>query len=411
MPGRRAVAYVGIVAVVVMAGLPLPALAADSDGDGMPNRYERRFGFDPKVKDGKGDRDRDGLSNVTEFRKKTNPRKRDTDKDGLTDGREVKRTRTNPLKRDTDADRFTDGNEVRRKTNPRHRFDPCPFTGLRAKTRAGRSAVAVAVDNASSSRPQAGLETADVVIEHPVEGGLTRFLPIYGCKKATNVGPVRSARFDVTRMVKPFTKSLALSGATAVIQAHLDDKGIVSLTELTAPDAFTRSAADPAPDNLFFDASGVAASAIAGRPFRFGGLQAGTDVHQAILNFGSTSNVQWLVSDKGWLRFEDAVPSLGASGQHLNATNVLIQVVNVMHSKRFFDTARNPSPDFKFREGGEAFLLRNGRAIPGTWKLVRGKPKFELAPSVPFKLAFGRTWIEIVPSQAGDVRGSVTFME
>ena len=410
MPGRRAATYVGIVAVLVMAGLPHPALAADTDGDGMPNRYERKFGFDPKVKDGKADRDRDGLSNLTEFRKKTNPRKRDTDKDGLTDGREVKRTRTNPLKPDTDADRFTDGNEVRRRTNPKNRFDPCPFTGRRAKTRTGRTAVAVVVDNAPSSRPQAGLETADVVIEHPVEGGLTRLLPVYGCKKATNVGPVRSARFDVTRMVKPFTKSLALSGANAIVQAHLDDKGIVSLTELTAPDAFTRSA-DPAPDNLFVNVAGLAATPIAGRPFRFGGLQAGTDVQQATLNFGSTSNVQWSASGKRWLRFEDAVPSMGASGQHLSATNVLIQVVNVMNRKRLTDTAGNPSLDFKFRDGGEAFLLRNGRSIPGTWRLVRGKAKFQLAPSVPFKLAFGRTWIEIVPSQAGDVKGSVTFVE
>ena len=44
-------------------------------------------------------------------RTRTNPRRADTDKDGLSDGREI-RIRTDPRDRDTDGDGLTDGSEV-----------------------------------------------------------------------------------------------------------------------------------------------------------------------------------------------------------------------------------------------------------------------------------------------------------
>jgi hypothetical protein len=40
----------------------------DGDGDGMPDDWERRHGFDPRsAADGNGDRDRDGFTNVEEW--------------------------------------------------------------------------------------------------------------------------------------------------------------------------------------------------------------------------------------------------------------------------------------------------------------------------------------------------------
>lgn len=364
MPPRRAIACVVTGVFLVTAGLSVPAMAArDTDGDGMPDSYERSHRLDPKRNDAKADPDHDGLSNLTEFRKHTNPR------------------------------------------NP---FDPCPFTGLKARTRAGRTAVGVVVDNAATSRPQTGLETADVVIEHPIEGGLTRFVSIYACKKARSVGPVRSARFDSTQILRPYTKALAYSGANAIVQAHLVNKGIIASTEASAPTAFTRSAA-PAPNNLFVDTTKVRATPIAGRPFRFGKLQRGAAVGRVTLNFGGSSNVQWLASGKKWLRFEDAVASTGASGKRLAADNVLVQVVDVMNSQSLFDAAGNPSPDFKLPRGGVAYLFRNSKVIRGTWTLVRGQPKFKNAAGKAFNFRVGRTWVEIVPSQAGDVKGTVTY--
>lgn len=52
----------------------------------------------------------------------------------------------------------------------------------------------VMVENHVDSRPQSGLNAADVMYEAVAEGGITRFLAVYHCNDAGIVGPVRSAR-------------------------------------------------------------------------------------------------------------------------------------------------------------------------------------------------------------------------
>jgi hypothetical protein len=52
----------------------------------------------------------------------------------------------------------------------------------------------VMIENHVDARPQSGLSGADTVYEAVAEGGITRFLAIFYCQDAGQVGPVRSAR-------------------------------------------------------------------------------------------------------------------------------------------------------------------------------------------------------------------------
>jgi len=52
----------------------------------------------------------------------------------------------------------------------------------------------VMIENHVDARPQSGLSYADVVYEAVAEGGITRFLGIFYCQDAPQIGPVRSAR-------------------------------------------------------------------------------------------------------------------------------------------------------------------------------------------------------------------------
>ncbi len=52
----------------------------------------------------------------------------------------------------------------------------------------------IMIENHSDSRPQSGINAADVTYEAVAEGGITRTLNIYYCQDAGIVGPVRSAR-------------------------------------------------------------------------------------------------------------------------------------------------------------------------------------------------------------------------
>ncbi|NCF85099.1 MAG: hypothetical protein GWQ08_06145 [Verrucomicrobiaceae bacterium] len=69
-------------------GVGLPS-AGDLDGDGLPDDWETaNFGGIGEF-NGVGDPDDDGLSNLGEWREKTDPNAEDSDSDGASDGREV----------------------------------------------------------------------------------------------------------------------------------------------------------------------------------------------------------------------------------------------------------------------------------------------------------------------------------
>lgn len=74
--------------------------AADSDGDGLPDWWEVAHGLDPNSAIGDngatGDPDKDGLGNLQEYQRGTDPMNPDTDRDGYADGVEVS-LGSNPL--------------------------------------------------------------------------------------------------------------------------------------------------------------------------------------------------------------------------------------------------------------------------------------------------------------------------
>jgi hypothetical protein len=78
-------------------------------------------------------------------------------------------------------------------------------------------------------------------------------------------------------------------------------------------------------------------------------------------------------------------------------------------SKSIVDAAGNPSIEIADPTGsGRAVLFRDGRAIRGRWirDSVEDAVRFETASGDPMVLKPGTTWVELVPSGKGDVKGS-----
>ena len=102
-------------------------LGGDSDGDGMPTRYENLHnGVNPGIADAGGDVDGDTLSNGSEYMSGTDPNAIDTDGGGETDGSEILHG-SNPLDYSDDTvahlllarvlDRFSDWHPPETETN------------------------------------------------------------------------------------------------------------------------------------------------------------------------------------------------------------------------------------------------------------------------------------------------------
>lgn len=96
-----------------------PVVVVDADSDGLRDDWEMQY-FGNLGQTAAGDPDGDGITNLDELKKGTDPTKKDTDGDGLPDGAETKTgtyvnandTGTDPLKPDSDNDGLSDSVET-----------------------------------------------------------------------------------------------------------------------------------------------------------------------------------------------------------------------------------------------------------------------------------------------------------
>ncbi len=95
---------------------------SDTDGDGLTDGFEVLYAstnplavstLENGVSDADLDIDEDGLTNAEEYLQGTEPLNSDTDYDGLMDGEELTVYYTDPLNPDTDGDGIKDGDEIR----------------------------------------------------------------------------------------------------------------------------------------------------------------------------------------------------------------------------------------------------------------------------------------------------------
>lgn len=134
---------VTLYALVLYEELDEAEEGADTDGDGIPDPFEKWMETDPSkddtdgdglsdydeiyktgtdptesdsdgdgVNDGDEDSDGDGIPNRKEIEDGTDPVKADSDSDGINDAEEINTYGTDPVKYDTDGDGLSDGDEI-----------------------------------------------------------------------------------------------------------------------------------------------------------------------------------------------------------------------------------------------------------------------------------------------------------
>ncbi len=300
----------------------------------------------------------------------------------------------------------------------------CPLTGVTPKDESlvDRPAVAIKIENNPAAYPLSGLEKAEVVYEEQVEGGLTRFLAVYHCTDADKAGSVRSARIVDPAIISPVTLIMANAGGNPEVKDALAENDIVSIDENTPGDALSRFERpgysfehtlyadtgrvrrigskrfdDPPPDDLF----------------RFGELDGKWKKARVVtLNFGSANPISYEWRRGRWFRFDNGQPLTTEAGTQIAVDNVLIEEHEINLSDTLADVLGVKSPEIEDVTGsGRAVLFRDGRVIPGRWRRESEEDAVRFETKGGDEMVFhpGTTWIELIPNDKGDVKGSFSY--
>jgi hypothetical protein len=280
-----------------------------------------------------------------------------------------------------------------------------PLTGLAGVT--ARSVIVVKIENSPESRPQSGLQAADIVTEELVEGGETRFAAFFQSVDPGQVGPVRSVRNVDAEIVGPTHGILAFSGGAGPALAAVSRAGLHLVQEGDPSGGYVRIHTRSAPHNLYlrvaalWRAAGSAPSSYL--PIAATAPVGGKAATSVALSFSTFERPSWAYDQatKRWLRSETGGrAAVSSNGARLVADNLLILRVSIRDAG-YKDPAGNPVPESVFTGSGQAQLLTGGQQFTGTWS--KGGPSSPVqlkgADGKPLTLLPGRTWIELVPVQ------------
>jgi hypothetical protein len=287
----------------------------------------------------------------------------------------------------------------------RRQVERSPLTGLPLKGRGPQHpVVAVKIDNSSSSAPQVGLKSADMVTEELVEGGITRLAAFFYTSIPEVVGPVRSMRATDIGIIQPLGAVLVASGGAAPTVTRVRDANITTYTE--GATGFYRDSGRYAPYNLFMRLPELVKT-----------LEPGQQA-SPYLPFGSAKSLPKGQPAKGLTASfsPSSATSFAYQGGHYVNTNThagaddqftpdTVLVLRVREGDAgYLDPAGNPVPETLFTGEGDAMVFHDGRVVRGTWTKASTDADVRLrSDGKALELPPGKVWIELVPADGGSV--------
>ncbi len=301
--------------------------------------------------------------------------------------------------------------------------DPgCPLTGTPPPGGEvpDRPVLAIKVENLPEARPQYGLDTADIVYEEPVEGGVTRFIVMYQCDDASRVEPVRSARTsDPAVLVQWGPTYFGYADAAQYVEkAVAKVKSITDLNWHREPKAYHEDSSRVAPHHLYTSTDEL---------YRIGLKKAPAEAPEPIYGFSEAfpdakakpaksihleystdyADVFWKWRGGKWARYHGNEKHMVADGGQVTADNVIVQVVKLKNTGRK-DVTGAAVPEVVPTGTGKAYLFRDGKVVVGKWSRQfskNGVTRFTSKDGTDrFVLKPGNTWIELYPVTAPKIQ-------
>jgi hypothetical protein len=274
----------------------------------------------------------------------------------------------------------------------------------------------IKVANDPAARPQSGMAQADLVLEIPVEGGITRYALVFQSQDPSKVGPVRSARQSDLNYLPALRAILAHVGASESVTQMVRDAAksgsFVDIDEFQHADAFERVAGKVAPYNAYTsgskirDAAGDAGRARVDVP----ALQFDARVGKAVGKEGTSLAIPYTGAGKvaytfdatagAYRRTQGGQTTMDADAKkEVMPDNVVVIKTEVKEIPGTADVTGAPSVDFRATGTGAVVVLREGKRFDGTWTRGGTSDMYRFTDSAGevISLKQGLTWIHIVP--------------
>ncbi len=276
----------------------------------------------------------------------------------------------------------------------------------------------VKIENSIASRPQTGLQQADVVWEEMVEGGITRYGAVYHSRLPETFGPVRSVRPMDPAIAAPYGGLMVFSGGQAPFVRALREAGLQLFADDLGSPGFRRSSDRYAPHNLYADPQVFLDNADSGHSdpppeqltFAETAEQAtaaaeGQRAESIRITFPSaTPSWTWDSGDEQWLRSEAGADAVTTDAGRIHAVNVVVLRVQVVNTS-YVDPSGASVPETELTGSGDAIVASGGYSLACTWTKDTDADPLELnRDGDPVALAPGNTWIELVPVRRSSVQ-------
>lgn len=306
----------------------------------------------------------------------------------------------------------------------------CPLTGQAAPggTVPARPALAVKVDNYPNARPQTALDQADMVWEEPVEGGITRLVAVFQCQAPPLIGPVRSARSPDVAIADALSHPLLVhAGGINPVLAMLDAANLTNVdivfryssltlhppgryapydTYVSADTMWQTSPRDTTPPAPVFSYGAIAPGT-------------GTPAGSVHIPFSGTNDDTWTwdAPSGRWDLSIGGTAAMTAVGdatdtalRRVTASDVVVLKVHTFQGPWLENNVGGYEVEVVSTGSGPATVLRDGRAINGTWERpsLSEPPRLVDGQGRTIDLAPGRTWVELVPTTVPVTVGSPT---
>lgn len=279
-----------------------------------------------------------------------------------------------------------------------------------------RRPLAIVIENHPDSRPQSGLQDADVVYETLAEGGITRFLALFQTPESVIMGPVRSARPYFAELASEYGAVFAHVGGSDEVLAKLAAKkyaGVDDANEYFNGSYFSRSKNRAAPHNVYTtieklrylmtDKKWKQDAVVPAWQFS-DNPQNGTEVASDVsMQFSTSSYAARFVYDPATARYKRLLAGVAhidaETKQQITAKTVIAQVVSVT------DIPNDPKlrVDIDLDSGGHAYIFHDGTVVHAQWKKSGNRTKYYGIDGQEIVFPRGDIWVGLVPQQQTSV--------